>query len=302
MPQFGRTLFPSATIAILWLTAVTSLQCAADSLRTVALTGTPVSAADPNTIISTLGTRTAPVLNNNGITAFEATIQDADRVNPAILTEGGGAGLRVAASSNVIRDGGANVFSLQGLNDQGQTVYNQILPPTLAAGFNLGIYRDNGPGHVTQVTRTRIDPEASGIGFNLLYNFVTPPWANAVSMFDEGRLVFPARAVNRDLNDFFAGIWREDSNGQLANVVRTGDPAPGTEETFQSFGDPMAMAANPLGRVAFTARTSSDDGTEIGIWSEHNNGLELVVLNGVPAPGMGGGKLLASSQPGPVIE
>lgn len=97
MLQTSRQAFPSVVLVFVWLFCAPLSLRAQDTLCTVALTGTPVSATAPDTVISTLGTRTAPVLNNYGLTAFEATIREADVVKQAILTEGGGAGLRVAS-------------------------------------------------------------------------------------------------------------------------------------------------------------------------------------------------------------
>ena len=59
MPKSDRRLFPSAAIAFLSLTVVTSPLPAADTLRTVALTDTPVSGASPERP-SRLSGRTLP--------------------------------------------------------------------------------------------------------------------------------------------------------------------------------------------------------------------------------------------------
>jgi hypothetical protein len=285
MPHPRRTIISST--AFLILSAITSQMYASDFLRTVALTGTPVPGAETGAVFTDLRFRVAPLLNNSGHTAFEATYGEADSNKAAILTEGGGHGLRLAASETLSRSDGGQFFplALQAFNDQGQTAFNSILPQVLAAGQNLGLNRENGLGDTTQVARTQLPPETSGFAFTQLYNFATPLWVNSVSMADSGRLVFPGRATDSgDIGESYAGIWRENDSGGLTRVLRAGDPAPRTAGSFfLPFGEPPAIVSNRIGRVAFIARTTDE---KFGIWSEHVDGLHLEVFSGDPAPGI----------------
>jgi hypothetical protein len=107
-------------------------------------------------------------------------------------------------------------------------------------------------------------------------------------MNDEGQMAFWAALGGSS----GSGIWSE-SDGELAVVARTGDPAPGAGPgaVFDSVGEEGTLhrvAFNGTGQTAFAARVTSPDvdtTKRSGIWSEGSGSLELLALEGDPAPG-----------------
>ena len=76
------------------------------------------------------------------------------------------------------------------------------------------------------------------------------------------------------------GIWKATAAGHAA-VAYAGDPAPGTAQTFQSFGTP---AVNARGQVAFSAALAGGAPGDEGIWVLEDGALELVARTGDPVP------------------
>ena len=80
------------------------------------------------------------------------------------------------------------------------------------------------------------------------------------------------------------GIWSEGGGSGLALVAREGSTAPGTSDSFRSFGVPVL---NDAGQTAFHGELNSF-GAHRGIWSEGGgSGLALVAREGNAAPGTG---------------
>lgn len=108
---------------------------------------------------------------------------------------------------------------------------------------------------------------------------------NAPALNDTGQTAFFALltgpGVTATNNN---GIWSEGA-GSLALVARTGERPPGTTDDvrYQFFRNPLL---NDAGQTAFWAGlTGGVAGNDHGIWSEESGTLQLVALNGEPAPG-----------------
>jgi hypothetical protein len=90
---------------------------------------------------------------------------------------------------------------------------------------------------------------------------------------------------------YHAGIW-SDRGGTPELVLRLGDPAPGAPGGIAF--DSQGYRFNDLGKFAFLARFDyrigdDHDAVKFGIWSESGDGLRLIALAGVEAPGVENG-------------
>ncbi len=123
----------------------------------------------------------------------------------------------------------------------------------------------------------------------------TPPgveidWISSVVADRDGRLTFTASLLGSG-NEFDAGVWQETEPGLLQLVVRTGDPAPGTDPgiVFSLFFQGLTVSGD--GRIAFKGTLTGPGVNELndfGIWATDAGGeLRLVAREGQPAPGAG---------------
>lgn len=286
MLHSGRSHFIWAAVFLAGSLSVTSHAVTADHLRIVALTGTQVPDALSDARFTGFENRVNPAINNSGQTAFQAFINESGINKAAVLTEGGGNGLRVAASEELpVTTGFPLLHVLQALNDRGQTAYLAKVPPYLTVGLPLDLIRDNGPGDSEVVARWAT-AEETGFGFRELFPFYASASGNGVSLNDAGHAVFPARASDSGLSGQpYVGVWRENPAGGLNRVIRVGDPAPGASGNFAWVGAPPLVTVNRSGQIAFSASTTT--GIQ-GIWSEYAAGLTLRVRAGDPVPGTGG--------------
>jgi hypothetical protein len=81
------------------------------------------------------------------------------------------------------------------------------------------------------------------------------------------------------------GVWRWNRANGLVNIARSGDPAPGTPDSFSGFFS-HAPIVDPAGRALFVAQT---DLGQNGLWFGEPGNLALVVKVGDPAPGLAAG-------------
>jgi hypothetical protein len=114
---------------------------------------------------------------------------------------------------------------------------------------------------------------------DLIYGGVTP--STRIALNDAGQTAFRAaltgNGVTPGVNSI--GIWSERS-GSLALVVRSGDPAPGTPETFASNNLGYYLVLNDAGQTVFYTTYTN------GIWSDRSGSLAPVVRVGDPVPGL----------------
>jgi hypothetical protein len=80
------------------------------------------------------------------------------------------------------------------------------------------------------------------------------------------------------------GVW-SNASGELTLVARKGDEAPGAGGNFTNVFDPRINAA---GDTAFVAQTTNFLAGS-GIWKETDDGLSLVAIQGMQAPGLDDG-------------
>jgi hypothetical protein len=275
-----------------------------DLLRTVALQGTPA----PGTTSNFSGFAT-PVINNRGQTAFH---------NDAA---GGGIWSEEAGKLSLVTqtDRQAQLLGL-GINDQGHIAFHTNLSQlsivtasqsdstliaevgAVPAGTNSGEDYDsfgyaalNNSGQVAFAADFCCDTFSEAIfagpaaNVQVLAEYNTQaPEANA--NFDRvgdpvlnnaGDVAFWASLTGGDANSSnWYGIWSNGS-GELAEVVRAGETAPGIAATFDEFSDPDINAA---GHIAFWGLADNGDTATAGIWSDSSGSLELIARSGSLAP------------------
>lgn len=90
-------------------------------------------------------------------------------------------------------------------------------------------------------------------------------------------------------------IWAEDA-GILRMIARNGDRSPGTPLNIV-FDGLQVPSINEAGHIVFRATLtggSVNSGNNLGIWSDRNGSLELVIRTGELAPGTGSGVVFSS--------
>lgn len=125
---------------------------------------------------------------------------------------------------------------------------------------------------------------SAGTTFALLYD-------RAKVVDSAGQVGFVAQVTGPDVNSSNDhGVWQEQG-GSLTLLVRTGAPAPGTEDgtVFSGIRLPQYYGR---GRLPFRASLSGPNVTssnDEGIWSQAGGNLELVWREGSPVPGVDAG-------------
>jgi hypothetical protein len=119
----------------------------------------------------------------------------------------------------------------------------------------------------------------AGVTFDNLFNLAT------IRLNNDGQIAFTGEVEGpgiSSVNDF--GIWA-GSSGNLQVIARTNDIAVGTGGQRYELIDEDVGFANG-GYVAFHGELEN---TNTGIWAGTKNNLQLVALEGGPAPGVAGG-------------
>jgi hypothetical protein len=176
-------------------------------------------------------------------------------------------------------------FSAPTINDAGSVVFDGTV--NSGGPTNLGIWEGAVAG-VSLLARKGSPAPGAGTGVNFAA-LLTP------SINDAGQVAFRAQVggTGVTIGDNDLGIWAEKAGG-LTLMARTGSPAPGTAAGIVFDGFPLPpIAINSAGRISFHAFLGGP-GIELGvnrnsIWAERANGLELVVRQGSPVPGVTGG-------------
>lgn len=235
----------------------------------------------------------APILNNAGQVAFWGQLRGGPGGvtidnNHGIWSERSGP-LELVAREGEVAPGtdGATFLDFMHIpkfSDSGQVVFQGTLRESIGGvnGSNdLGFWSTT-PGGLSLVMREG-NPGPNTFG-GATINTLTYPVMNS-----HGEIAFAARLNSGpgvDLgND--ERVWSGPIDS-LKTVALEGNQAPGTSagQTFRSFNLTTPLSLNDAGDVAFTAQSSSP--VNDGIWIERHGDLELVALEGEPAPGASG--------------
>ncbi|HEX5043797.1 MAG TPA: choice-of-anchor tandem repeat NxxGxxAF-containing protein [Candidatus Polarisedimenticolaceae bacterium] len=100
----------------------------------------------------------------------------------------------------------------------------------------------------------------------------------AVSFSDGGSVALTANITNGTAT---ATAMLSDRTGSLGVLIRSGDPAPAGDGSFDLLGRPFM---NSGGEIAFLASTTSS-ATRLGLWRHGAGGLRALALPGQPVPG-----------------
>jgi len=234
-------------------------------LALIAREGNPAPGTIDNFVSFDIST---PALNNAGQTAFSGRLTGSSVTDRGIWSEGGGNGLALVTRSGNLAPGTSDNFASFAnrpvLNDAGQTAFSGNLTGNIAT--NSGIWSEGGGSGLALVARK--GNMAPGTSDN--FNFLNRPVLN-----DAGQTAFFGR-LNNSSSATDRGIWSEGDGSGLALVAREGNPAPGTNRNFASFGNTLVL--NDAGQTAFFGRLV---GADNGIWATNLSGvLTLIVREG----------------------
>lgn len=245
-------------------------------LEVVALEGEPAPGADAGVSFgSIMDNRT--ITNNAGQIVFSAQVlstQDGLSETGIWVTDADGLLQLVALGGNFTPMGDPESIENFNLNDAGQIAF-------LSSRDGIWLADDESGLQLLE----RAGNPVFGDSF---FSKVRPPVLN-----DMGQIVFSGRARGPSTSDpQFEGYWSLDSGTGRELVVVSGTPAPGAGSgvTFRDFPGSQLGGLNNAGQVAFLASVTGgeivDFVNERGIWSDGGgSGLELVALEGNPAPG-----------------
>jgi hypothetical protein len=153
---------------------------------------------------------------------------------------------------------------------------------SLPYGDEAIYFHDNGT--TSLVARSGMTPPGSPAG-EIWRQFSTGHGSDA------GQVAFSA--VHFQGSNYVASsVWTWTAGGGLQNVLRTGQPAPGTNANFLDFnGSPGTVAGSRSGILAVSGRLDTLQGAS---WIGPPGALQLVTRGGDPAPGYGAGDVLGA--------
>jgi len=245
------------------------------SLALVAREGNPAPVTNAN-FTSFGSSRTDPVLNGEGQTAFVAGLAgpDVDSTNSSGIWMDRSGSLELFLRAGDMAPGtGVNFarfgFGQLGINDEGQVAFFGVLSGAGVNSSNSDSIWSDGGGSLALVAREGSPaPETSGN-----FTFLNNPVINGA-----GKTAFGGSFSG--FEDFGRGIWSE-GGGSLALVARSGSVAPGTSENFSSF---FGLILNGAGQIALTGTLTGagiNDNNDRGIWAQDSAGkLTLIAREG----------------------
>ncbi|MCA9258995.1 MAG: hypothetical protein KDA61_07335 [Planctomycetales bacterium] len=254
-----------------------------EDVRTVAIRGAaaPSRGTDAYVFSSYLS---LPVINNAGQVAFSGDLYRIDSLTGtrrAVLTEGGGDGLRLAALAKEQAPGDAagvafSTFYETSLSDAGQTTFTGLLRNFESfEGFGVGIWTEQ-QGELRPVVRTgdvlpSIERRFESEDVSISGSF--GPQVNGLGQV----------AVKSTLASGGTVILSEAGGNGLSAVVRDGDPAPGTKEEARFFRVGGAYS-NDGASLVVEAQLDETASFDQGIWSDTGGGMRLVARQGDQPP------------------
>ncbi|MBX3376320.1 MAG: hypothetical protein KF678_04880 [Phycisphaeraceae bacterium] len=173
------------------------------------------------------------------------------------------------------------------------------LPGHTFAGFTANSLALSRTGHIA--FRAMTSDAAAGIwasrpsGLSLLSSTPVPSPAHpgrlvhlgfSTSINTSGQVAIDGLLELPEGAGLARGLWLF-SGGSLLPVAITGEPAPGTEGTFCSFGGngpPDLFDLNEVGEVAFLSGICARSVDDVGLWAGIPGSLRLIARSGAPIP------------------
>lgn len=169
------------------------------------------------------------------------------------------------------------------LSNTGHSVFSSFLTgPGVNLSNDVGIWSDRNGGDLQLVVRA--GDTAPGDSTGAVFDYFEYQAIN-----DVGDIAFVGHLIGAGVDTSnSAGIW-SDANGEMTNIARAGDIAPGSQngEVFSNFHY-LGPALNNLGNTAFIGYLSGptvSPSSNSGIWIETDGELSLVVREGEQIPG-----------------
>ncbi|WP_442482692.1 DUF7453 family protein [Aeoliella sp. SH292] len=170
---------------------------------------------------------------------------------------------------------GRTTFTLVGLNNQHSMAFvTPLTGPGTNSSNDLALFRSDSAGEIHAVARRG----QTVPGTSEQYYTFDDPRVNSV-----GQIAFGATLRDSSTTPSLKeALFVTDTAGSPAMIVKAGDPAPGTDNVFQSFG---GFSFNARGQVLFFARLAgAPPGANdlSGLWAwDPVLGTELVVHRGL---------------------
>lgn len=264
-------------------------------LEVVALEGDRAPGADAGVRFGSIRDNLT-IINNAGQIVFSAralSTQDALSDTGIWATDADGLLQLVALEGNSAPGTGDPEITFRdigspNLNDAGQVAFRSRLRGPGVNTLNIaGIWLADDESGLQLLER-----QGNPVFGDSFFSQVRPPVLN-----DMGQIVFSGRARGPSRSDpQFEGYWSVESGPGRELVVLSGSPAPGAGSgvTFRDFPGFLG-GVNNAGQTAFLAAVTGGEIVDFvndrGIWSDGGgSGLELVALEGNPAPGAGPGE------------
>jgi hypothetical protein len=168
------------------------------------------------------------------------------------------------------------------MNSEGHLLVDADL--RIGGGYAATVLVSRTPGVFEQVVQVG-DPAADMPGYTY--------FSVGGGLFEGGWVVFYGQAVDSPRANYRRGIWIKQLDSDPRLFVAQGDLLPGLGEPAQYLYG--SVQVNSSGEVALWARFQSlASGNEsTGLWLQNDDGLELLVKNGDPAPGRPVGEVIS---------
>jgi hypothetical protein len=238
------------------------------------------------------------ILNSNGQLAFEARLAGpgvADDLNSRTLWHQDELGeLQLLAREGDPASGTNEVFDAFAdtvFGDGGHSVFFAWLGESRWSRTGSGYWAASPDGEVRRVVLT--GETAPGLGSGVTFAgfdyFPDIETRSTIAVNMHGQIAFSGSLFGEEITGAnYYSIWRSEPNNEISLVTRSTMPAAATEEgTTFSFLEPPTIADD--GRISFVAGlqgSAVNSTNNTGIWTTSDEGLELVVRAGIPAPGL----------------
>lgn len=222
-------------------------------------------------------------LDDRGDTLLYATLGSEGTAGDGIWINRPDIGLALVARSGQSAPGTAGLFralsNTNALNGVGQIAFFGLLERT----GDVTLLNDSG---IWQATGVEAPTLSFREGDPIPRTSLVLGGSGAPALNDRGDTAFFAFLNGPDTFNSNKSIWKQKAGQAAEIVVRTGNPAPGTEAVFDSLSAPVLNAEGQIMFLGVLRGMGVDSENDRGLWKEGAAGIELVAREGDPAPGM----------------